>query len=388
MSALFQHLYIVVTASGVILGLFFAAALMRPQEIDGNANKLLAAIFACFSLSIFTNTQLSNVPADLFSVMQGQGQRHINIRVFIEPFILLVGPFFYCYIHLLANKVLTFARACVHFLPFLIAVLYDVLLFQQLRHSISQPAGLLLLNALVGFAVYSQLWVYYIWNRRLLRVYTEQLKQSCSSIEKVNQSWISYILAVLLGSYTLLGFIYWRSHTDQDLPVLQMLAMILSGIVFVLTYRLLRQPTIFAPQTDPQANNSATGVEQKYQKSGLGDQVIAEEYKRLEELMADEKPYIDAELNLQGLAERMQLSAHHLSQVINHSSQSNFYEYVNEYRVREVQQLILETATRRATMLSLAYAAGFNSKATFNRFFKKVTGKTPTQFRREVFAGR
>ena len=361
MSPLLQHLYLACTASGVLLGLFFALSLSRPQGTATRANRLLGAIFAAFACSIIANAALNNVSA----------QQYPYIKILEEPFILLVGPFFFCYIHTLSGS--PARNLYLHFLPFITGVFYSIFLFGWAEDSIYSRRSLSILNAAVGFAIFAQLWVYYLWNRQLLHAYREQLKQSCSSIEKITQSWIAYILAALLVCHTFVGLVYWRSHTDVDLPVNQILASVLSGIVFVLAYRMLRQPEIFAVLPD-----------QKYQKSGLADAAVADEFNRLEFLMDDVKPYMDAELNLQGLAEQLHLSPHHLSQVINHGSRSNFYEFVNEYRTREVQRLISDSANDHLTVLGLAYTAGFNSKATFNRFFKKATGKTPTQFRKEI----
>jgi AraC-like DNA-binding protein len=361
MGPLLQHLYLACTASGVMLGLIFAVSLSRPQGTATRANRLLAAIFATFACSIVANAALNIVLPQEFPY----------VRSFAEPFILLVGPFFYCYIHRLSSS--PARNIYVHFLPFVTAAVYGVFLSAWAEDSMFSHRGLSLINAAVGFAVYAQLWIYYLWNRQLLQVYREQLKQSCSSIEKITQSWIAYILLALLVCYTFVGLVYWRSHTDADLPVNQILAGLLSCIVFMLAYRMLRQPEIFAAMPD-----------QKYQKSGLAEAAVADEFNRLEDLMDNDKPYMDAELNLQGLAEQTQLSPHHLSQVINHGSRSNFYEFVNEFRTREVQRLIADPDNDRLTVLELAYTAGFNSKATFNRFFKKATGRTPTQFRKEL----
>jgi AraC-like DNA-binding protein len=363
MHTVLQHLYIAGSASGLLLGLFFAIGLSRPRGNATTTNRLLGSIFAAFACSIIANAMLHNVPA----------QAYPYIKTFAEPFILLVGPLFYCYIHSISGTVLRGRRWYVHFLPFFIVAIYAMLLPGNIEPSTINHRYLALINGAVGFAIYAQLWVYYVLNRRLLRAYTEQLKQSCSSIEKITQAWIAYVLAALLVCYTFVGLVHWRSHTDLDLRVNQILALLLSGFVYVLAYRMLRQPEIFAALPDT-----------KYQKSGLADVAVAEEFNRLEKLMLDEKPYRDAELNLQGLAEQLQLSPHHLSQVINHGSRSNFYEFVNEYRTREVQRLIADPSNDRSTLLGLAYRAGFNSKATFNRFFKKATGKTPTQYRREL----
>jgi AraC-like DNA-binding protein len=67
--------------------------------------------------------------------------------------------------------------------------------------------------------------------------------------------------------------------------------------------------------------------------------------------------------------------------VINQNFNRNFYDFVNEYRVREVLRLMEDSSRVNDKMLTLAFDAGFNSKPTFNAVFKKITGRTPSDYR-------
>jgi len=100
----------------------------------------------------------------------------------------------------------------------------------------------------------------------------------------------------------------------------------------------------------------------------------------LSALMEDEKPYLEPDLNLLQLAEKVQLSRNQLSYIINQQHQMNFNEFVNSYRVKEVQRLMLDPTNKHLKLMSLAYDAGFNSKASFNRIFKQMTDMTPSQY--------
>ncbi len=100
--------------------------------------------------------------------------------------------------------------------------------------------------------------------------------------------------------------------------------------------------------------------------------------------MQQEKLFTDAELTLNNLAGRLQLSPHQLSQVINQHYRKNFFEFVNTYRVEEVIGMLKSGAVQHSTLLGLALDAGFNSKASFNRYFKKHTGKTPSEYCKDL----
>ncbi|MCK5703581.1 MAG: AraC family transcriptional regulator, partial [Cyclobacteriaceae bacterium] len=73
-----------------------------------------------------------------------------------------------------------------------------------------------------------------------------------------------------------------------------------------------------------------------------------------------------------------------LSEVINTKLNKTFYDFVNKYRVEEVQQKIIAGDAEKYNLLSIAFDAGFSSKSSFNSTFKKITGQTPTEFRSSV----
>ena len=96
--------------------------------------------------------------------------------------------------------------------------------------------------------------------------------------------------------------------------------------------------------------------------------------------MEKEKPYVNFDLSLQGLADKLHLSRHQLSNLINQQHHKNFYEFVNFYRVEEVKYLMRQPKNQHLKLISLAYDAGFNSKSSFNRIFKQLTEMTPSQY--------
>ncbi|RZM29140.1 MAG: AraC family transcriptional regulator [Pedobacter sp.] len=103
-----------------------------------------------------------------------------------------------------------------------------------------------------------------------------------------------------------------------------------------------------------------------------------EEWKpKVDDLMTVEKIYLDPELTLTDLAKKVGTNASLLSKVINGTYGKNFNDYVNEFRVQEAIRLLQTPSYQNFSLLAIAYDAGFNSKSTFNRAFKKATGKSP-----------
>jgi AraC-like DNA-binding protein len=118
-----------------------------------------------------------------------------------------------------------------------------------------------------------------------------------------------------------------------------------------------------------------------YEKSGLTPAQAEAGMQQLLRVMEEKQPYRNSLLTLQELADEMALSAHNLSEVINTQAGKNFYDFVNRYRVEEVMRRLQDPRYAHLTILAIAEESGFNSKSTFNAFFRKATGLTPSQHR-------
>ena len=102
--------------------------------------------------------------------------------------------------------------------------------------------------------------------------------------------------------------------------------------------------------------------------------------KELLEYMKTQKPWKNAELTIAQLADQLKMDTESLSEILNSTLHRNFFDFINRYRVDEFKRLCRLKENRKLTLIALAYDAGFNSKSTFNRVFKNITGITPGEF--------
>lgn len=126
------------------------------------------------------------------------------------------------------------------------------------------------------------------------------------------------------------------------------------------------------------------GEKQKYEGYQLDDEIAAAYAKEAKELMDKEKLYRNPDLTLPMLAKKLKLSANTLSQVLNGYCGQTFYNFVNSYRLEEVVSMMRDPKFDEKSVLELLLEAGFKSKSTFNPVFKKWTGKTPSEYRKEI----
>ncbi|NIM13104.1 MAG: helix-turn-helix domain-containing protein [Candidatus Aminicenantes bacterium] len=121
--------------------------------------------------------------------------------------------------------------------------------------------------------------------------------------------------------------------------------------------------------------------QEKYKGSPLTPQFADECIKKLTYLMEIEKLYRDADISLQLLAERLSVSPHLLSQILNEKLNRNFSDFVNYYRIEEAKQILASPRGDQLKIIAVAFEVGFNTKVAFYNAFKKYTKMTPSQYR-------
>ncbi len=145
------------------------------------------------------------------------------------------------------------------------------------------------------------------------------------------------------------------------------------GFAFILVSIALH----YAPQISTEVSEAA---QETYATSTRGQVDCAVAIAKLEQLMQENELYRDSALDLAGLAQRVELSPHQLSELINTHLGKHFSRYVREYRVAAAQKMLL--AERSASVLSVGLSAGFTSQSNFYEAFREIAGTTPGKFRK------
>lgn len=213
-----------------------------------------------------------------------------------------------------------------------------------------------------------------------LHKYQSNLKIQTSNTQHRDLIWLRNLI-LGLGSVWIIVIAVnlWGKNIPGD-------NIIYASVVFFVVfmgYFGIRQVGVF---TEPQIAHSPTSDSEKkrYQKSGLKPGQATKIKLALEKCMQKDLLYLESNLSLKILAEKTALPSNHISQVINQHYGKNFHDFVNTYRLSAFQAKISEGAHKEFTLLALAYACGFSSKATFNKFFKKEMGITPSAYVRDL----
>lgn len=314
--------------------------------------------------------------------------------MFYFPFsnVLLIGPLLYFYFLSLTNADFSFTKAHLrHFiLPgiYLLLVIFkcavDFLFYypfaetNQSHFATKGPWADVLNDYIVEIISYVSFIYYLFLTLRAYKKYQAYVVQNFSTTEPITFSWIRNILyACAIGILFFLIFEVISLVTDAGGYIFFWYPYLALGVIIyyisIAGYqtgnRSLHQ-LHFQPETSPIAQeppsipSSNTDIDGSLKSD-------------LQNLMVNAKPYLDPELSLASLSKQMGIQPGTLSKLINEQFTQNFNDFINEYRVKEVIEKIKRGEHRQQTLLGIAFDAGFNSKATFNRAFKKSTSLSP-----------
>ena len=211
-----------------------------------------------------------------------------------------------------------------------------------------------------------------------------RLQDRFSYTEKITLDWLRYWIVLSLIGFWSSFIIIWAGSWQW--VTMENAFMVVSGHivfnVFVIGIFGLRQGSIFTnyePRSQEEAVEST-----KYGNSSLTTEKEDFHAKALEAYMEREQPFLDAKLTIDELARQLSVSRHHLSQVINSQFDKNFFDYVNEYRVRTFEEKLRDPRAAHLTLLGIGLQSGFNSKSSFNQIVKKLRGVTPSELKKEL----
>lgn len=314
--------------------------------------------------------------------------QNTKINYFLFPMTLVYGPLLYFYVRSVTKASFRFkSNYMLHFLPFLIYFIYRIFIFsydaRQGGFADTQNGIMMsnieiaIVNPLMILFSSFHLLLYLAFTIQLYWIYRIQIKQFYSNTYMLELNWIRNFLFIFafLFLYDVFqsivdGFIY-ELHWTQKwwFHALSSAVIIYFGVkgYFTKTHKL--QDLDF--KVMPYDVKDLVATETK-------DFSIA--MQSISAFMEIEKPYLDPSLNLKDLAGLLKLSAAELSEIINAGFKVNFNDFINRYRVEEVKRALNENKHEVLSLVGIAYDSGFNSKATFNRVFKKLTGSSPTEF--------
>ena len=352
---------------GAAQGIFLGVALWSHKQGVRAANRILSVLLIVIALLI-SNFVFCETEAVY------QYPHFANLHV---PLLFLCGPLFYLYAKALTTPGFRLSRsALLHGVPAVLCALYLIPYFLE-EPAIKLEGGAVPWWFLLGLLCL-HLFGYLAWVIVRLTRHAENIKQLFSSSQRVGLAWLRNLTTAVLVVWMVLLFVFITGHSKG--PVGYIIPLLLSVIVYAIGYMGFRQPEIFSGVLLPSAASPPSP--ERYATSTLTADQADLHLDRLHQLMEGEKPYLDPNLTLPELADRLSISTHHLSQVINQRLGQNFFDFVNRYRVEEAKQRLADPHSAYLTILAIANEAGFNSKSAFYTAFRKHAGMTPSQYKR------
>ena len=214
----------------------------------------------------------------------------------------------------------------------------------------------------------------------------QQIRNHYSNVDKIDLGWLNFLVIAFLVVRIWAVFVSFAlilsAHLNVNIDFSSMglignytTFILVSGLIF---FSLMRSSLFEGIESPEEVELQKIEHEQSEIDPALTT--------KIEDYMNDSKPFLANILTLDQLAKQMEIPPRTLSTTINRHFKQNFFEFVNRYRVEEAKAILTDPQHKNKTMIDVMADCGFNSKATFNTFFKKLVGSTPSQYRAEKFA--
>lgn len=365
--------------SGILQSVILAGILVFYRKGNRTANRLLALfIFVCslhFSWGLVIDTNLG----DIFK----------PVLWFPYSYLLAIGPLLFFHTRALtASNFRIGLNELMHFLPVVAEVLIQFFFIRKsIQNNVVHYAvpGFLWFRIIELFGTAASILFYGKQSLALIRIHEARMLENFSNQKDITLSWLFKLI-----KYVRVLWIFWLAFELSFNLFLQfqmhfipvyLLLYILLGIVTYSNYwigiQALNKSEVLMEKglmSLPAENPNVYSRLSKAETNGYAD--------ALKQLMQKEKLYLHETLSLRTLAHRLQLDPNLVSYLLNTILQRSFYDYVNEYRIEEVKRKMEDPAYAHLKIVEIAYECGFNSKATFNRVFKKLTGKSPSEYKK------
>lgn len=353
---------------GVIQAIIFAGLFFSKRKRSGADNTLILWLltFAAHSILILIN---QNIAGNGFT------------RIFPVSFTLLYGPYLFIYVTLVKSCKRNPINIYLHIIPFVIFSILSIVLHNDIVFK-----KLVSFCGLLSGITYCSVTFYKI------KAHKSQILEHFSSIDKVNLKWIERfvisIIMIWLGVFIILGIKQIYSITIS----LDWFFISIPLIISYIGFYGLKQQLIFSPieiSQNTTSSNKEISIHDKkesksYSKSGLNKDDMIKIHNSLINVVDDQKLYRHAGLSLKELSEKTNIPQHHITQTLNLYANKSFYNFINQYRVEEFKERVNKGDAEEFSLLGIAFDCGFNSKSSFNRIFKNLTGLSPSEYKNHL----
>lgn len=336
----------------------------------------------------------------------------------------LFGPYLYFYTRtVISGYTPSFKNEWVHYIPvaaYIAAFIVPYHICGSAANHFSPALFGVRLYTVFSVLMIAQILIYLLFALRELREHTREAVNRLSSYEAVHLSWLKLTL-IAFAAMWLTDAVHSLFAAVSRAVGLSAEVLVVADTVFsfislginlvfanVIIIKGLKQPAVYSVDPErteePQSVQGSeaddtpvavlqpeTGVTElpgkKQWQAGLKPQEKKEVLEKLLRYMKEKKPYLRPTLTIAHIAAELKMPGRFISQVINEDLNKNFFDFINSYRIDEVIASFKDRNNDNLTISALMYDAGFNSKSVFNAAFKKHTGVTPSEYRRNEGAG-
>lgn len=295
-----------------------------------------------------------------------------NYYLITPSFNLLLGPMIYFMVNdIVGAKFINRVRILKHITPAIISLFFSHIV-----------------ELVVALGSISQLF-YLVHSYKLLHRYDMAIVNSTSNADSLKLQWLETI-SIFIFSFMLIDMIRLniKSIISTEIYYFWYLTdiTILLGICCFLFIKSVRQTELFDGLQEYEGNNKSSNESEELNSTNDSKytELIDKVFQEVNHHVITLGLYKTPKLTIQQVAEVTGFNTKDTSQAINEIANKNFNDYINSLRINAFKEKVKVQGIRNNSLLDIALECGFNSKSTFNLAFKKLEGKTPTQYLKQL----
>lgn len=347
---------------GIIHGIIFSLIIAFNKKLHSKTNTFL--VLTVLAL-VFSNLQYWLIDVELYDEKPD--------FIFI-PFEFLMLPFFYFYVKSYLEKNISIKEYFTLLFLFVFTIIYQ-LIFTTKYFSFKLIDSLNLILEYISI-IFSLTLIFLVFNT----IIKYEKKVFSNHSIKIETKWLKtiLILGVILCIIWFLSLNYF-DFTHSGYYRFYPLWIGISILIYWIGYTSILKTNIYNDIKEiKRIKKNKKSTSRKNQKQKI------DSFKQIENILIEQKLYLNQNLSLHTLSKISNFSEGYISQLINSKSNLNFNDFINLLRVNEAKRMLENPLFKNYTITSIGLEAGFNSKASFYRAFKKITKKTPTEYLKDV----
>lgn len=370
MNELNFNIFNVIIFAGIIHGFIFSLIILINKNLKSKTSFFLA--LTILSLA-FSNLQYWFIDTGIIPKF-----RYYDNNLLFIPFEFLMVPFFFLFIKSYLKKAISRKEKIYLFVPFIFTITYLLIIDLLNKNTkVVKILNLIVEYLSILFSIFIIIYVFKI----IMKYEKDNSKYNISRVV-IKTDWLKRIIYIGLSLCVLwlISLNIFKNQFKEGYYQFYPLWIGISILIYWMGYTTILQKHLLNERKEIRGKI----LDKPIDDENLINKEASLTFSKIEVSIIKNKLYLNPNISITTLSKKFNLSEGYISQLINKNTNSNFNDFINTLRVNDAKEMLSNPNYNKYTIVAIGLESGFNSKSSFYTAFKKFTGQTPMQYKKDV----